>query len=395
MSDKAEGEAALDRERQARQQEVRRQLVNLLVAFPLGLLVMLGTFRDYWVLDKVIPEFLANKYTLWALTTPVVLGPGRQFFVNSFNGLRRGVTDMNLLYATGIGAAYFIAVINTFWPDAGFGGEKATFYESAALLTSFIVLGRYLEAVTRGRTSEAIRKLMKLQPKRARVLRGDQELEIGADEVEVGDVCLVRPGESIPVDGLVLDGYSAVDESMITGESIPVEKKAGDEVIGGTINKTGAFRFRATKVGKETALAQIIKLVEDAQATKAPIQKLADSVAGHFILGVHLLALGVFLFWFFGGFDSGSTPTAASSSRRRSPADWGCSASRCCYRSRCWSSPAPAPWAWRRPAPSWPAPAWAPRTASCSRAPTPWRPPPSSRPSSSTRRAPSPRASRR
>jgi Cu+-exporting ATPase len=303
VSDKAEGEAALDRERQARQQEVRRQLMNLLVAFPLGLLVMLGTFRDYWVLDKVIPEFLANKYTLWALTTPVVLGPGRQFFVNSFNGLRRGVTDMNLLYATGIGAAYFIAVVNTFWPDAGFGGEKATFYESAALLTSFIVLGRYLEAVTRGRTSEAIRKLMKLQPKRARVLRGDQELEIGADEVEVGDICLVRPGESIPVDGLVVDGYSAVDESMITGESIPVEKKTGDEVIGGTINKTGAFRFRATKVGKETALAQIVKLVEDAQATKAPIQRLADSVAGQFILGVHLLALGVFLFWFFGGFN--------------------------------------------------------------------------------------------
>jgi Cu+-exporting ATPase len=128
-------------------------------------------------------------------------------------------------------------------------------------------------------------------------------MEIGADEVEAGDVCLVRPGESIPVDGVVVDGYSAVDESMITGESIPVEKKAGDEVIGGTMNKTGAFRFRATKVGKETALAQIVKLVEDAQTTKAPIQRLADSVAGHFILGVHLLALGVFLFWFFGGFN--------------------------------------------------------------------------------------------
>ncbi len=303
VSDKAEGEAALDRERQARQREVRRQLVNLLVTLPLGLLVMLGTFRDYWILDKVVPAFLANKYVLWGLATPVVVGPGRQFFVNSFNGLRRGVTDMNLLYATGIGAAYFIAVINTFWPNAGFGGDKAVFYESAALLTFFIVLGRYLEAVTRGRTSEAIRKLMKLQPKRARVLRDGQEVEIGADEVVAGDICLVRPGESIPVDGVVLDGYSAVDESMITGESMPVEKKAGDEVIGGTINKTGAFRFRTTKVGKETALAQIVKLVEDAQATKAPIQRVADTVAGHFILGVHLLALGVFLFWFFGGFN--------------------------------------------------------------------------------------------
>ena len=198
VSDKAEGEAALDRERQARQREVRRQLVNLLIALPLGLLVMVGTFRDYWVLDKVMPAFMANKYLLWALTTPVVLGPGRQFFVNSWNGLRRGVTDMNLLYATGIGAAYFIAVINTFWPDAGFGGEKATFYEAAALLTAFIILGRYLEAVTRGRTSEAIRKLMKLQPKRARVLRGDQEMEIPADEVEVGDIMPGAPRREHP-----------------------------------------------------------------------------------------------------------------------------------------------------------------------------------------------------
>ncbi len=303
VSDKAEGEAAQDRERQARQREIRRQLLYLLVAAPLGLLVMAGSLRDYWVLDTFIPGLLANKYVLWALTTPVVLGPGRQFFVKSFNGLRRGVTDMNLLYATGIGAAYFIAVINTFWPDAGFGGRKATFYESAALLTTFIVFGRYLEAVTRGRTSEAIRKLMKLQPKRARVLRDGVEAEVPADEVEVGDICVVRPGESIPVDGLVSEGYSAVDESMITGESLPVEKQAGDQVVGGTINKTGAFRFRATRVGRETALAQIVTLVESAQATKAPIQRVADRVAGHFILGVHTVALGVFLFWFFGGFN--------------------------------------------------------------------------------------------
>ncbi|MFQ6020047.1 MAG: copper ion binding protein, partial [Dehalococcoidia bacterium] len=169
--DKGEGEAALDRERQLRQGEIRRQLLNMLFAWSLGALVMLGTFRDYWVLSDVLPPFMGDKLWLFALTTPIVLGPGRQFFVNSFNGLRRGVTDMNLLYATGIGAAYLIAVVNTFWPNAGFGGEKATFYEAAALLTAFIVLGRYLEALTRGRTSEAIRKLMKLQPKRARVLR--------------------------------------------------------------------------------------------------------------------------------------------------------------------------------------------------------------------------------
>ena len=308
VTEKGEGEDALDRERQLRQQEIRRQLRYMLLAWPLGALVMLGMFREQWILDDIVPTFMGEKLWLFALTTPIVVGPGRQFFINSWNGLRRGVTDMNLLYATGIGAAYLIAVINTFWPSAGFGGDKVVFYEAAALLTAFIVLGRYLEAVTRGRTSEAIRKLMKLQPKRARVIRDGQEVDVPADEVELSEVCLVRPGESVPVDGMVLDGYSAVDESMVTGESIPVEKRAGDEVIGGTLNKTGAFRFRSTQVGAETALSQIIKLVEEAQTTKAPIQALADRVAGHFILAVHLLAVAVFLFWFFVGFDLWFTP---------------------------------------------------------------------------------------
>jgi Cu+-exporting ATPase len=295
---------ALDRERQAREEEIRRQSRNLLVAGIIGLLVMLGTFYDMLgPLQRFVPVWLSYKWVLGLLTTPIVLGPGRQFFTNSWRGLRHGVTDMNLLYATGIGAAYGIAVINTLFPDAGFGGEGATFFESAALLTGFIVLGRWLEALTRGRTSEAIRKLMKLQPKTARVLRDGQEVELPADEVIAGDLVLVRPGESIPVDGIVIEGYSAVDEAMLTGESLPVEKKVGDTVIGGTLNKTGAFRFEATKVGAETALAQIIKLVEDAQASKAPIQKLADWVAGHFILGVHILALLVFVFWFFLGYN--------------------------------------------------------------------------------------------
>lgn len=215
---------------------------------------------------------------------------------------------MNLLYATGIGAAYLIASINTFWPDAGFGGRGATFFESAALLTAFIVLGRFLEAITRGRTSDAIRKLMSLQAKTARVIRDGQEMDIVSDEVEIGDIVVVRPGESIPVDGEVIDGKSSVDEAMITGESMPVEKHPGSLVIGATINKTGSFKFRATRVGSETALAQIIKMVEDAQATKAPIQKMADFVAGHFIAGVHVLALIVFFFWFFIGYASFFSP---------------------------------------------------------------------------------------
>ena len=266
------------------------------------MIIMLGTFRDYWILADFVPEILAQNFVLFLLTSPVVFGPGWQFFINSWRGLKHGVADMNLLYATGIGAAYLIGVVNTLWPEGGFGGAKAVFFESAALLTSFIILGKWLEALTRGRTSEAIRRLMALQPKIARVMRNGKELELPADEVLADDLVIVRPGERIPVDGVVLEGYSAVDESMLTGESLPVEKKSGDQVIGGTMNKTGAFRFRATKVGKETALAQIIRLVEEAQASKAPIQKLADWVAGHFILAVHALALTVFFFWFFVGY---------------------------------------------------------------------------------------------
>jgi len=309
-SEKLSGQEALDREKEARQKEFRYQARNMWIAWPLAILVMLGMFRDMWILQYFVPKFLGNVYVLWALTTPIAFIPGWQFFKHSWNGLKRGATDMNLLYATGISAAYIIATINTFWPDAGFGGRGATFFESAALLTAFIVLGRFLEALTRGRTSESIRKLMSLQPKTARIIRNGEEMEIAADEVEIGDIVIVRPGESIPVDGEVTEGYSAVDEAMITGESMPVEKRPGSQVIGATINKTGSFKFKATRVGSETALAQIIKMVEDAQASKAPIQKLADFVAGHFIAGVHVLALIVFLFWFFIGYGSFFSPTS-------------------------------------------------------------------------------------
>lgn len=308
--EKLNGQAQLDREKEAREHEIKRQRNYMWLAWPISIVIMLIQFRDsLGVFKFIVPEAMSTNltlrnYILWALATPVVLISGMQFFTNSIRGLRRGVTDMNLLYATGIGASYLIAIINTIFPEAGFGGSMATFYESAVLLTAFIILGRYLEALTRGRTSEAIRKLMSLQAKTARIIRDGQEMEIAADEVLLGDIVIVRPGESVPVDGKVIDGYSAVDESMITGESIPVEKKKDDEVIGGTINKTGSFRFEATKVGKDTALAQIIKLVEDAQSSKAPIQKIADFVAGNFILGVHLLSILVFFFWFFIGYNA-------------------------------------------------------------------------------------------
>ncbi|MCR4393799.1 MAG: copper-translocating P-type ATPase, partial [Dehalococcoidales bacterium] len=306
--EKVEGQAVLDREREARQKEISRQRINLIIAWTIGIIVMLGTLQPYWIFPGFIPAWMNNKIFLFFLTTPIVFGPGRQFFINSWNGLKRGLTDMNLLYATGIGAAYLIAVINTFFPDAGFGGREATFYEAAALLTAFIILGRYLEAITRGRTSEAIRRLMKLQPQKARVIREGKEEEIPVEKVEVNDIIVVRPGEAIPVDGIIIEGYSSVDQSMLTGESLPIEKQVGDEVTGGTLNKTGAFRFKATRVGRDTALAQIIKLVEDAQTTRAPIQRIADQVAGHFILGIHGLALVVFLFWFFFGYNQWFVP---------------------------------------------------------------------------------------
>ncbi|MCL5734280.1 MAG: heavy metal translocating P-type ATPase [Actinobacteria bacterium] len=300
-SEKLEGQAQLDREQEIRAAELQRQRRNMWMAWPLAAVIMFLTFQGLWIIPRFMPR-TATNWVLMALTIPIVFGPGRQFFVHSWRGLRRGLTDMNLLYATGIGAAFIIASINTIFPNAGFGGKEATFFESAALLTSFIILGRYLEALTRGRTSESIRKLMKLQPKVARVIRGGVETDIPSDEVEVGEIVIIRPGESIPVDGVVLDGHSSVDESMITGESIPVEKTAGVKVIGGTVNRTGALRFEATQVGKDTALSQIIRLVEDAQASKAPIQRIADMVAGNFILGVHLLSLLVFLGWFFVGY---------------------------------------------------------------------------------------------
>ena len=185
---------------------------------------------------------------------------------------------------------------------------KHTYYDTAALLIMFIVLGRYLEALTKGKTSEAIRKLMGLRAKTARIFVNGEEKEIPVENVMVNDVVIVRPGEKIPVDGRVIEGLTAIDESMLTGESIPVEKTVGSEVIGATMNKTGMIKFTATKVGADTALAQIIKLVEDAQTQKAPIQKLADIVAGHFILAVHVLALLTFFFWFFIGFEYFNVP---------------------------------------------------------------------------------------
>ncbi len=297
--DKKESE---DRERKAREDEIKKQRINLIIAVALGIPISFGDMANAFPnLLWFVPSFLTNDKLLFVLTTIVMIFPGRQFFVGTYKGLKHGVTDMNLLIATGTGAAYVVSVAATFL-DLGHGYEH-TYYDTAALLITFIVLGRYLEATTKGKTSEAIRKLMGLQAKTARIIVDGVEKEVPVEDVAAGDIVVMRPGEKLPVDGVVTEGVSAVDESMITGESIPVEKNPGDTVIGATINKSGSFRFRATKVGSDTALAQIIELVENAQTSKAPIQKIADVVAGHFILAVHVISLLAFFFWFFIGFE--------------------------------------------------------------------------------------------
>ncbi len=299
---KADKKDAEDRERQAREEEITNQRNNLIIAVVFGIPITFGSMTGMFPnLLSFVPTFLTDHVVLFALTTIVMLFPGRQFFTGTYKGLKHGVTDMNLLIATGTGAAYVISVAATFL-DLGPGYEHL-YYDTAVMLITFIIFGRYLEAKTKGKTSEAIRKLMGLQAKTARILVDGEEREVPVEEVTVGNIVVVRPGEKLPVDGVVTEGTSAVDESMITGESIPMEKNPGDTIIGATINKSGSFKFRAAKVGADTALAQIIELVENAQTSKAPIQRIADIVAGHFILAVHVISLLAFFFWFFIGFE--------------------------------------------------------------------------------------------
>ncbi|MGB9132479.1 MAG: heavy metal translocating P-type ATPase [Methanosarcina sp.] len=289
-----------DREQMSRDAEIQKQRNNLIIALVLGIPIGLGNMSMMFPLLSFVPAFFSNHIVLFILSTLVLIFPGRQFFVGTFKGFKYGVTDMNLLIAAGTGSAYLISVAATFL-DLGPGYDNL-YYDTVAFLIIFIVLGRYLEARARGRTSEAIRKLMGLRARTSRILVNGTEKEVPVEEVVVGDIVIVRPGEKIPVDGIVVEGSSAVDESMLTGESIPVEKNPKDTVIGATLNKTGAFNFRATKVGADTALAQIIRLVETAQTTKAPIQRVADVVAGNFIVAVHIIALLAFFFWFFIGY---------------------------------------------------------------------------------------------
>ncbi len=295
-----------DAEQAARDKEIATQrhllLVGLLFTVPLFLLSMGRDFRllpPPFITVVSMPgmaEMVSSpwwfNWLLFALATPVQFYVGRQYYVGAYKSLRNGSANMDVLIAMGSSTAYFYSVpVLLGWLPGH------VYFETAAVIVTLIVLGKFLEARAKGHTSDAIKKLMGLRAKTARVVRDGAEADIPLDEVRVGDVVIVRPGEKLAVDGVVTEGKSTVDESMLTGESMPVEKRPGSAVIGGTINKQGAFKFEATKVGKETALAQIIKLVEEAQGSKAPIQKLADQVSGIFVPAVIVVALMTFAGW--------------------------------------------------------------------------------------------------
>ncbi len=293
-----EGEEELaDAEQQARSAEIARQrrllALGALFTLPLFLLAM---GRDLGLLGHWAHAAWVN-WLMWALATPVQFIVGRDYYVHGYKALKNGAANMDVLIAMGTSAAYFfsVAVVLGDLAGANFGH---VYFETAAVIITLVRLGKLLEARAKGATSQAIKALMGLRPKTARIERNGAEIDLPIAQVRVGDTVIVRPGEQIPVDGVVLSGHSAVDESMLTGEPIPVDKQAGAQVIGATLNKQGLLRVRATRVGRETALAQIIRLVEEAQGSKAPIQRLADRVAAIFVPAVILIALLTFLGWF-------------------------------------------------------------------------------------------------
>jgi P-type Cu+ transporter len=291
-----EGEASADSERLLREREYQSLRAKVIAGAVAGIVIFAGSMSHWF---PWVPSFLQNNFVLWALATPVQFVLGRQFYRRAWGALKHGTADMNTLIAVGTSAAYFYSaaatIVPSFFERAGVHPE--VYFDTSALIIVLILFGRMLEARAKGRTSDAIRKLMGLQPRSARVFRDGVEIDLLIEEVRIGDIVLVRPGEKIPVDGIVLEGASAVDEAMITGESLPVEKGPGAEVIGATLNKSGSFKFRATRIGKDTALAQIIRLVREAQGSKAPIQRLADVIAGYFVPVVILIAVLTFVVW--------------------------------------------------------------------------------------------------
>lgn len=273
-----------EEERLRRQQEYKKQEYMLIFSSLLTLPLVLQMVSMFTSIEIMLPVMIQ-----FALATLVQFVPGWRFYDGAYKTVRGGSANMDVLVALGTSAAYFYSVYNTFF------GRGDVYYEASATVMTLILFGKFLELRAKGHTSDAIRKLMNLQVKTARVIRDGEERDIPIEEVQVNEIIVVRPGERVPVDGFIVDGESSVDESMLTGESVPVGKVAGDKVIGATINKHGLFRFKATKVGKDTVLAQIIRMVDEAQGSKAPIQRLADKIAGIFTPVVLAIAAAVFL----------------------------------------------------------------------------------------------------
>ena len=262
----------------------------------LALVIFLGSMRHWF---PWMPALLQNFFVLWALATPVQFVLGLRFYRGAWSALRHGAANMNTLVAVGTSAAYLFSVAATVMPGffRGAGVEPQVYFDTSAVIIVLVLFGRMLEAGAKGKTSDAIRRLMGLRPRTAHILDKEIEREVPVEEVRPGDVLVVRPGEKVPVDGVILEGRSSVDESMITGESLPIDKGPGEEVVGATLNKWGSFRFRAVRVGEDTALARIIRLVEEAQGSKAPIQRLADVIAARFVPAVIAISILTFVVW--------------------------------------------------------------------------------------------------
>ena len=288
-----------DREKDLREAEISHQKKRFLLAAVLSFPLLLAMIGHSFGVFHSFSSFFMQPLVQLVLATPVQFIVGWPFYRGAYNALRNGSANMDVLVALGTSSAYFFSLANMFT------GSQDLYFETSAVLITLIILGKLLEARAKGQTSAAIKSLMGLQAKTARVVRASQELDIPIEEVVVGDILVVRPGEKVPVDGIIVEGTSTIDESMLTGESLPVDKNVGDSVVGATINKFGAFKFTATKVGKDTALAQIVRIVEEAQGSKAPIQRFADVVSGYFVPAVVVIAILTFVAWYF-IFDQGN-----------------------------------------------------------------------------------------
>jgi len=302
LPQQAEGRSALDIEKEAREKELSELRTKLITSAFFSVLVLIGSFQDMLPIAAVVPR-RTMWFILFILCTPVQFWAGRHFYQNAWASLKHGSTNMNTLVVVGTSAAYGYSTVLTFFPSVlgHYGAHGGAYFDTAAVIITLILFGKYLEARAKTRAGEAIKKLMGLQPRTARVMREGKELDIPIEDVEAGELIIVRPGEKIPVDGVIRNGQSSIDESMLTGESLPVDKKTGDPVTGATINKTGTFTFEATKVGKDTMLSQIIRMVQEAQGSKAPIQRLADYISSIFVPTVISIGLITFGLWYFLG----------------------------------------------------------------------------------------------